>query len=177
MHSKTKLNLGSGEKPMEDCVNVDMTARTHPDVVHDLNAIPWPFEDNQFEEVLAYDVVEHLDSMLSFMSETHRVCRPGATVKITTPHFSSANSFVDPTHTRHLSVRSFDYFTGDNEWGFYLDKRFAKRQVNLVFYPTVVNKLVTRLANRYPEAYEQRWAWMFPAWFIYAELTVDKSRA
>ena len=33
MHSKTKLDLGSGEKPIEDCVNVDMTARTHPDVV------------------------------------------------------------------------------------------------------------------------------------------------
>jgi hypothetical protein len=33
---------------------------------------------------------------------------------------------------------------------------------------------VWRLANRYPAAYERRWAWIFPAWYLYFELEVDK---
>jgi hypothetical protein len=43
-----------------------------------------------------------------------------------------------------------------------------------VFYPTLANKLVHRLANRRPQAYERRWAWMFPAWFLSIELEAVK---
>jgi hypothetical protein len=43
-----------------------------------------------------------------------------------------------------------------------------------MFQPTLANKIVRRLANRYPLQYEQRWTWMFPAWFLYFELRVIK---
>ena len=43
-----------------------------------------------------------------------------------------------------------------------------------MFYPTLVNKLTWRIANRYPEAYERRWAWIFPAWFLSIDLEVLK---
>lgn len=33
-------------------------------------------------------------------------------------------------------------------------------------------KLIWRIANRYPQAYERRWAWLFPAWFLSFELEV-----
>jgi hypothetical protein len=33
---------------------------------------------------------------------------------------------------------------------------------------------VFQLANRWPHEYERRWAWMFPAWFLYYELEVVK---
>jgi hypothetical protein len=35
-----------------------------------------------------------------------------------------------------------------------------------VFRPTLANKVVARLGNRFPRAWEQRWAWIFPAWFL-----------
>jgi hypothetical protein len=40
-----------------------------------------------------------------------------------------------------------------------------------------VNKLVWRLARRAPAAYERRYAWMFPAWFLSFELVVIKGNA
>ena len=40
----------------------------------------------------------------------------------------------------------------------------------------LVNKLVARAANRFPRAYEQRWTWIFPAWFLAINLTVVKPR-
>ncbi|MBV9127843.1 MAG: hypothetical protein JO117_07130, partial [Verrucomicrobia bacterium] len=69
---------------------------------------------------------------------------------------------------------SFNYFTGDNEFAFYSTRRFRRRSTRLIFHPTLVNKLVWRLANRFPAEYERRWAWMFPAWFLGFELEVVK---
>lgn len=170
----SSLHLGSGKKYMPGAVNVDLVAETGPDVVHNLNRIPWPFPDNSFDQVHAYDVVEHLDDVIATVQEIHRVCRPGAVVHITVPHFSCANAFRDPTHQHYFSALSFHYFTGENQFAFYTSVKYRRRRNTIVFSPSLVNKVMTRLANRYPERYERRWAWMFPAWFLYFELEVIK---
>ena len=170
-------SLGSGRKAHPDAVNVDLVADTKPDVVHDLDVLPWPFPDGRFREVWAYDVLEHLEDVVTAMEEIHRVCRAGAIVKVTVPHFSCSNAFTDPTHRHYFGRFSFDYFTGDNEFPFYSRARFRRRSARVVFRPTLLNKAVHRLANWRPDRYEQRWAWMFPAWFLYFELEVVKSQA
>jgi SAM-dependent methyltransferase len=169
-----KINLGCGKKKMPGYLNVDRVAAVEPDVVHDLNVYPYPFPDNSFEEVCAYDVVEHLNDVMVFMREVWRIARPDARVVFTTPHFSSANSFTDPTHQRHLSYYSFDYFTVGHQWNYYGSEGFEMRHRSLVFAPTLANKIAGRLANRFPSRYEQHWAWIFPAWFLYFELQVRK---
>jgi hypothetical protein len=108
------------------------------------------------------------------MEELHRICRAGASIEITVPHFSSGNAFTDPTHRHFFSRFSFDYFDPAHEFGFYSPARFTVVRSNLIFTPTLVNRVVSRLANRDPKRYEGRWAWMFPAWFISAELRVMK---
>jgi SAM-dependent methyltransferase len=169
-----RLNLGCGLSRVAEAVNLDIAAETHPDVVHDLNCLPWPFPDNHFREVLAYDVIEHLEGFFQVMEEIHRICRNGAVVRITVPHFSCGNAFADPTHRLFFSYRTFDYFTGENGIDFYTHARFRKRSSRMFFFPSFTNKLVWRLANRYPMAYELRWAWIFPAWYLYFELEVQK---
>ena len=42
----------------------------------------------------------------------------------------------------------------------------------IVFERGLINRLVRRFANRSPDRYEQRWAWIFPAWFLVYELEV-----
>ena len=168
------LNLGCGNRRVEGAINLDVTPDTAPDVVHDLDVLPWPFPSDQFREVLANDVIEHLGDTLAVLGEIHRVCADGAVVRITVPHFSCANAFTDPTHRRYFGRFSFEYFTEGHELSFYTRARFRQRSCRLVFHPTLVNKLVWRLANRYPERYERRWAWIFPAWFMSVELEVVK---
>jgi SAM-dependent methyltransferase len=172
--NKSILNLGCGRKVFPDAVNLDVTPRTNPDVVHDLNQVPWPFADDSFNELRAYDILEHLDDLLSVMEEVHRVCKAGATVKITVPHYSSSNAFTDPTHRHFFSLCSFDYFTEENATSFYSRARLRINVARLQFHPSLMNKFVWRLAGRYPQAYEQRWAWIFPAWYVYFELQVLK---
>jgi SAM-dependent methyltransferase len=176
LDKRRTLNLGAGNKQRPDAVNVDITASTRPDIVHDLNVRPWPLESEQFTEVLAHDVIEHLDDVVATMEEIHRVSQHGAVVRITLPHFSCANAFTDPTHRHYFGWFSFDYFTGEHEFSFYTDVRFRRRRSQIVFNPTLVNRIVWRLANRWPAAYERRWAWIFPAWFLYFELEVIKQR-
>jgi SAM-dependent methyltransferase len=171
---RRRLNLGCGEKRLDDAVNLDLTSATSPDVVWDLHQTPWPFPDNRFDEVLAFDVIEHLSDVIAAMEEIHRVCRHGAKVRITVPHFSCSNAFTDPTHRHYFGYFSFDYFTGEHQFSFYTQRRFRSRRRNLIFAPSLVNKVVRRLASRYPAAYERRWAWSFPAWFLDFELEVVK---
>jgi predicted SAM-dependent methyltransferase len=169
------LNLGCGNVYLPQAINLDRTPDTNPDVVHDLNELPWPFRSNQFGEVLAYDVIEHLDDFIATANEIHRVCRDKAIVRITVPHFSCANAFADPTHRRFFSYFSMDFVTGENQNQFYTQVRFKKLSTRLLFYPSLINKVVWRLANRYPAAYERRWMWLFPAWYLYFELEVQKN--
>jgi hypothetical protein len=174
---KDVLNLGCGNKHRDGAVNLDVTGATSPDVVHDLNVMPWPFQESQFTEVHAYDVIEHLADIPAVMTEIHRIARAGAKVFITVPHFSCANAFTDPTHRHYFGYFSFDYFTEGHELSFYSTVRFRMSARRLIFMPSLVNKAAWRLANRYPRGYEQRWAWVFPAWYLFFELHVAKGSA
>ena len=168
------LNLGCGRRRVEGAVNVDVTARTRPDVVHDLNVRPWPLPAGHFREVIARDVIEHLEDTFAVFEEIHRVARAGAVVRVTVPHFSSSDAYSDPTHRRFFARASLDFLDESNENSFYTTARFRERACRIVFRPSLTNRLVERLANRRPASYERRWAWTFPAWFIYFELEVSK---
>ncbi len=170
------LNLGCGNVPISGALNVDLKGSVGADVVHDLNRRPWPFADASFSTVHANDVLEHLHDTVETMAEIHRVSRAGARVHITVPHFSSQGAFLDPTHRRFFAAGTFDYFEAGHRLNYYGSGAFRILQVRIFFEPSTLNKVVWRLANRYRDAYEKRWAWLFPARFIYAELEVVKER-
>ncbi len=174
MSSPRVLHLGSGKRYRQGAVNVDVTADTNPDVVHDLDVVPWPFADGAFDEVHAYDVLEHLADAKRTFEELHRVCAHGAVIHFTVPHFSSDGAYTDPTHRQFFGARSFDYFTSEHDCAFYTRARFEVLRRQVVFRKTLLNKVVHRVANRFVAAWEERWAWVFPAWFLYFELRVLK---
>lgn len=166
------LNLGSGRARMPGAINVDISQSCQPDVVHDLRVFPWPFDDNTFDRIYCYDVLEHLPDTIATMQELHRIARPSAIIAITTPHFTCFNAFTDPTHCHFFGLFSFDFFTGESTHDFYTDVRFAYRKRQLIFDPTRKNTLIRRVANRWPEFYERHLGWLFPAWFMSIELEV-----
>jgi SAM-dependent methyltransferase len=55
----------------------------------DLNSDPLPFSNDNFDLIFAGEVIEHLVDTDGFLSEIHRVCKPGGNVLLTTPNLAS----------------------------------------------------------------------------------------
>lgn len=104
------VDLGCGGRKTPGALGVDQWAAPGVDVVASLDDSPWPIEDNRFDRIVCRHIIEHVADVVVFMSEVHRIGKDGARVEITTPHFSSTNSWQDPTHRRHLSLRWHELF-------------------------------------------------------------------
>ncbi len=172
--SVRRLDLGAGAVTrVPEALRADRSVAVRPDVVLDATT-PLPFRANSFTAVYCFDLVEHIEDLTSLMTEIHRVLAPRGTVLITTPHFSCANSYTDPTHRHHLGYRSFDYFTDDHALRYYSEARFEISRRILRFHGGPVDAIVRRMAARWPDFYEHRIAWLVPAFYLEFELTAVK---
>lgn len=115
-----RLNLGSGQQPLEGYVNVDLYGT--PDLVCDLEAFPWPWDSGSVDEVVMSHVLEHLgrtpDAFIGVMKELYRVCRDGARVRIRVPHPRHDFFLADPTHVRPILPATLALFSKreNREW-------------------------------------------------------------
>jgi SAM-dependent methyltransferase len=55
-------------------------------------------------------VIEHVPDVLGFVTELHRITKPGGILKIVTPHYSNPDWATDPTHRNHFNSYSFTCF-------------------------------------------------------------------
>ncbi len=172
------LDIGCGTRKAEPgAFGIDVSPNSVADTVWDLDQYPWPLESDQFTRIHMSHVIEHLDDPMRAIAEVYRVACDGAEVFITTPHFSSHNSYTDPTHKRHLAAASFEYFTGRDFPTFAgAPCRFDIVDVRLTFGGNLVldnlGRLLARLSLKW---YERHAAWIFPALDIRCTLRARKS--
>jgi len=171
------LDIGCGTRKIEpDAFGIDVSPASAADVVWDLDCYPWPLEENRFARIHMSHIIEHLEDPVRAMAEVWRVARDGADVFIVTPHFSSHNSYTDPTHKRHLAARSFEYFTGKDFPSFRGSPfHFDIVKVELTFGGNIlldnIGRLLARLSLNW---YERHAAWIFPALDIRCQLRARK---
>jgi SAM-dependent methyltransferase len=171
------LDVGCGLKRAEPgAIGMDWVPESGAEVVWDVNRRPWPLPDNSFARVHLSHIVEHLDDIVAGMREVHRVARDGARVFIVTPHFSSHNSYTDPTHRHHLAAATFEYFTGRPFATFLAPgSGFELVKVELTFGGNLLLDGAGRwIAKRSQRWYERHCAWIFPALDIRAQLRAVK---
>jgi len=95
---KRILEIGGGHSPfpfdtaMHTVVRVDWNPEG-ADLVHDLNAFPYPFRDAEFDIVFASHCIEHLTDKTRVFWEIRRILNPGGTAIIRVPHVSSPDAF------------------------------------------------------------------------------------
>jgi SAM-dependent methyltransferase len=168
------LDVGCGSKKHPGAVGIDRSADTDADVVHDLDAPPWPIADRSFDEILLQDVLEHLRDPYAVFAELHRIARPGGRIQLRTPHFSSALAYSDPTHVNFFSAAAIRSLA---EPGFEHYSAVRFRVVSLTLDLWLPFRLVgiAALANRWPDTYERYFAFRFPAMNIRAEFEVLKA--
>jgi SAM-dependent methyltransferase len=107
-----RLNVGAGSRPIvgPGWVNLDRVKLHGIDIVWDLDAGPWPFENGSGSQIEAKDVFEHVADPILFMTECYRILRPHGVLHIRTPHFTCIDAFTDPTHRRQCTEHTFDYW-------------------------------------------------------------------
>ena len=117
--AKKILDVGCGQNKFPGAIGIDANPRSHADVIHDLGNFPYPFESDQFDEIICRHVIEHVPDVLGFVNELHRITKPGGRLKIVTPHYSNPDWATDPTHRNHFNSYSFTCFMPSSPFPFY----------------------------------------------------------
>lgn len=123
------LDIGAGPRSSAD-VQMDLVKWNDKIIVHDICDVPWPFEDGEFDEVRAEQVLEHIPGVAYFkengvvthinprvmvMKEIYRVLKKGGVLHASVPEGDDAFN-QDPTHIGpKWTDGMFNYFCG--QWG------------------------------------------------------------
>ena len=95
-----------------ELVTLDWDESCEPHVVHDLNQLPYPFGDDLFDEIHAYEVLEHCGTQGDYrfffnqFSEFWRILKPGGYFIGSCPNWDGPWAWGDPGHTRIISQES-----------------------------------------------------------------------
>jgi len=125
LHGTRTLDLGCGLNPRnpfraEQVYGIDIRDNPHKYIkCADLTVEPIPFEDNAFDFITAFDIIEHIPKVLyapnrrfpfvELMNEVWRTLKPNGYFLSHTPVYPFSASFGDPTH---VSVITHETFTG-----------------------------------------------------------------
>lgn len=119
------LDFGCGANPRNpfqanELITVDIQIHSNEVPTHKIEpGSQLPFENETFDCVSAYDVLEHLSReapnnlFIYYMNELHRVLRPGGTAVFVFPSFPHRDAFSDPTHVNFITSQSVDFFTNN----------------------------------------------------------------
>lgn len=121
-----RFSGGSDDFSGDDLTTIDMDPSSNPDIVMDLGVVPngdsLPFSNDVFDEIHAYDILEHIGSIgdwrgfFNEFGEYHRVLKSGGLFHILVP--IGEDAFVDPGHARFFHQNHF----------FFLSQTFYKNQ-------------------------------------------------
>lgn len=183
--TESVLDVGCGPCKEAGAIGLDRVALPGVDLVHDLEVFPYPVEDNSFDRILVRHCLEHLGDVVRVLEELHRIARPGGSIEIHTPHYSSANAWGDPTHKHAFALHTFDLFAAGAPHGYVTSARFLLERREVEFWPfhdrwprlNGGSFGLRRLVRRHPVFYERFLAFIFPLKEFSVRLRVVKEPA
>lgn len=119
-NKREKVLFQAGSEAFTDLTTLDIDPNSGADVLHDLNVTPYPFEPDQFNEIHAYEVLEHLGRQGEWVAffdqfqELWRILKPGGLLCATCPSISSRWAWGDPGHTRVIQPESLVFLSQAN---------------------------------------------------------------
>jgi len=108
-----------GDPTFRNPTRLDINPDHDPDVVWDLNQRPLPFGDGQFDEIHAYEVLEHIgrqgdiEAFCEEWNEYYRILKPGGRLFASVPSLTSPWLWGDPSHTRAICKQTLVFLSQD----------------------------------------------------------------
>lgn len=135
-HQSILLDIGCGDrKAGPNFIGMDARKLPGVDIVHDLEAIPWPLPDDCARVIVFKHVLEHVKpwKFLDVMNEVHRVAVDDAQIMISGPYALDHGYLQDPTHCRPIVEATFCYFDNRHDlWKVYKPRVFHLQDFELV---------------------------------------------
>lgn len=129
----TKLNFGCGKDIKNGYINADIIQFEGVNKTFDFNIFPYPFSDNDFDEILADNILEHLDDIPAVMRELHRITKNNGEIRIIVPYYNCYGAYNDITHKHYFSHLSFEPFYKKNARGnYFIKEEFELKRLKLV---------------------------------------------
>lgn len=136
-----KLNFGCGRDIKRGYLNADITPFDGTDLIFDFNKFPYPFPDDNFEEIYCDNVLEHVDDISMVMSELHRISRKGGIIRIIVPYYNCYGAYNDVTHRHYFSHLSFEpFYIEETRGNYFIKQKFQLGKITLV--PTRLGRLI-----------------------------------
>jgi len=91
-----KLNVGSAWDKIDGFTNIDgLDWDGNTDVIHDLNITPYPFYDNNADEIRCVETLEHISwrNTAKVLGEFYRILRPDGKLFIQVPDCGKAMEY------------------------------------------------------------------------------------
>ncbi len=115
-HSRERrVTFSDIPKTWTQLVTLDINDACEPDFLHDLNMLPYPFDDNLFDEIHAYEVLEHCGTQGDYrfffqqFEEFHRILKPDGYLIGSCPNWHHEWAWADPGHRRIITPRTLTF--------------------------------------------------------------------
>jgi hypothetical protein len=175
-----KIDIGCGNHKRKGFVGVDQLNLPGVDIVCDLAAGRWPWDDETVSEAHCSHFIEHLTNLggkwerVHFFNELGRVLQHGAKATLILPHWASCLYYGDPTHKEPFSEMGFYYLSRDwrRREALHTDSSVNPNGYSCDFDVVVSYSLNETVARREPEFKEFAVSWYKEAVLeIHATLT------
>lgn len=151
-----RLNLGCGFNKVDSYVNVDKSELVQPDEIVDLDIFPWKWKDDEFEHIVAKDILEHIgkdsNDFVTLIKEMYRITSNGGIWEIQFPHWRCDIALDDPTHKRLITFNMFNLFNKK----FQLERIKSKESDSLISFENDIDIEICDINIEYTQPYKMK---------------------
>lgn len=110
-----RIGLHGRNREFEDLTTLDMDPTAGADVEWDMENLPLPFRDESFDEIHAYEILEHVGRQgdwrffFAQFADFWRLLVPGGLLAFSCPVPFGESHTVDPGHSRFIAPNTIAY--------------------------------------------------------------------
>ncbi len=154
------LNVGCGGNVYKasNINNTDLFDGPGVQLAWDLSKTPMPFNDGEFDHIIANHVLEHVPNWFECFKELARIVKIGGIIEVWIPPISSDGAFAFRDHINYIGLTSFMGIQGCSRPGTNLHAKNEFASLNVLESIELIMKQ-SRPAMKW-------WIWFAPNWLL-----------
>ena len=179
---KKILDVGCGEYKIKEenakVIGLDVKKFKGVDIVWNLEKTPLPFKNNEFDEIIANHILEHIHNLEPLIKELWRITKQRGKIKIECPYFASSLAHSSMDHVRFFTYTTFNVYERNYFNHIYVEPIEFKIKSRYIWSKHKIlrplNFIISAIINNTPRFYQRFFCFILPCEIIKYELEVIK---